>query len=85
MGQDGEGQWESWGVAVEHMGGVAMDHGSGPWKKVGSSWRREETPEWDGHGHVDVPASLAGFHTREPAPASSQQLLSICWLKAPPP
>lgn len=47
---DGEGQWESWGVAVEHMGGVAMGHGSGPWKKVGSSWRREETPEWDGHG-----------------------------------
>lgn len=50
VGQDGKGQWESCGVAVEYMGGVAMDHGSGPQKKVGCSWR-EETPEWDSHVH----------------------------------
>lgn len=50
--------------------GIYGDHRSGPWKKVGSSWRREETPEWDGHSHGDVPASPAGIHTREPAAAS---------------
>lgn len=71
MGAGGLWQWESCGVTVEHMGDVAMDHGSGPQKKAGSSWRRKETPEWDGHGHGDVPASPAGFHTREPALASS--------------